>query len=100
LSLGGSINIGSWIYVGGKKAYGEGSDVDTEIVVDTPWSLKTATMTFRNGILVGFTKGSTEKNTLTISQNDADKRYLQLSQINGTPDSTKTIYAPITVGSS
>lgn len=75
--IGGALNITGTLSVGGTPSFGSGGECS--VTVDTPWSLKTATMKFKNGILVSFVEGSTDKNNATISQTDADKRYAMKS---------------------
>lgn len=71
--IGGALDITGTLSVGGTPSFASGGECT--VTVDTPWSLKTATMKFKNGILISFVEGSTEKNDATINQKDADARY-------------------------
>ena len=71
--IGGALDITGTLSVGGTPSFASGGECT--VTVDTPWSLKTATMKFKNGILISFVEGSTEKNNATINQTDADARY-------------------------
>lgn len=67
LTTGGAINIGGVLYTNGTPTYGASSTATTTIVVDTPWSLARAQMTFQNGLLVGWSeKASTNEGSTAL----------------------------------
>ena len=72
--IGGALDITGTLSVGGTPSFANGGECT--VTVDTPWSLKKATMKFKNGILISFTEGNIDKNNSTINQDDADKRYV------------------------
>lgn len=100
VEIGGDINITGRVKVGGKDSFGASTTTDTVIKVDTPWSLATATMTFRNGILISFSENAEGNDNIAMSTEAAADTFLQLANINSGITKTSKIYVPTTTGTS